>query len=335
MKVADASLVITVLNEAESILPFLETVRAQAMYPREIVIVDGGSSDGTVDAIRAWTPPSGVSTTLIESPGANISKGRNIAIYAARFERILVTDAGTELHENWVAALISASSKNDSVVVSGFYYPKGRTWLERAIAFTITPALSEIDADRFLPSSRSVSFTRKAWRAAGGYPEWLDYCEDLVFDFALKTSGEHFVFESNALVSWTARPSLASFFKQYYRYARGDGKADLWRKRHAARYSAYILGVAIVVVGASFPSAWIALLACVSAYFAKFWGRIARRKKAFGSGALAAVFIVPVVVVTGDIAKMLGYPVGVQWRLRHRHRIAAAHQDAPVDRAAA
>jgi hypothetical protein len=33
---------------------------------------------------------------------------------------------------------------------------------------------------------------------------------------------------------------------------------------------------------------------------------------------LKAVALVPVIRAVGDVAKMLGYPAGVRWRLKHR-----------------
>ena len=109
--------------------------------------------------------------------------------------------------------------------------------------------MSDVHPDRFLPSSRSVAFRRRAWSDAGGYPEWLDYSEDLVFDMALRDRGERFVWVPDANVYFRPRPRLAAFFRQYFLYARGDGKADLWRRRHAARYSAYLGGLALLWLG--------------------------------------------------------------------------------------
>ena len=51
------------------------------------------------------------------------------------------------------------------------------------------PTRDEVDPATFLPSSRSVAFRKAAWAAVGGYPEWLDYCEDLVFDLSLRERG--------------------------------------------------------------------------------------------------------------------------------------------------
>ncbi|MCA9957415.1 MAG: hypothetical protein KC443_00185, partial [Anaerolineales bacterium] len=90
--------------------------------------------------------------------------------------------------------------------------------------------------------SRSVAFLKSAWEAVGGYPEWLDYSEDLIFDLALREKYGAFPFADTAVAYFRPRGSLRSFFRQYYFYARGDGKANLWRKRHVIRYVTYLLG---------------------------------------------------------------------------------------------
>ena len=88
-----------------------------------------------------------------------------------------------------------------------------------------------------------MAFTKAAWQAVGGYPEWLDYCEDLIFDFALRDKFRPFAFAPEAIAYFKPRSSLKSFFRQYYLYARGDGKANLWLKRHLIRYGTYLIGM--------------------------------------------------------------------------------------------
>src|SRR5258708_3452189 len=63
--------------------------------------------------------------------------------------------------------------------VSGFFRAAPRGVSGRARGAPPPPAEADVKPQRFLPSSRSVAFRRGAWAAAGGYPEWLDYCEDL------------------------------------------------------------------------------------------------------------------------------------------------------------
>lgn len=316
-----ATLILTVLNEQHSLPDFLLSLSAQEQLPEEIVVVDGGSTDATASLFMEWDAPVGCTLRVIVSPGANISEGRNQAVVAASHDRILVTDAGTSLDPQWASRMLAAFDGTDSPdVVSGFFTPTGETLVERAIAFAVTPRLTEVDPATFLPSSRSIGFTRDAWKAAGGYPEWLDYCEDLVFDLKLKELGHVFTFEGGAIVTWSARPTIRDFMKQYYRYARGDGKAGLWSKRHAARYGAYLVGAVLLALSFVWPWAALVLAFCAAVYLSKFWKRVWLARGAFGPGLVRGLLLVPVIVVAGDLAKMAGYPVGLRWA---RSRAAA------------
>jgi hypothetical protein len=209
-------------------------------------------------------------------------------------------------------------------VVSGTFVPDPQTPFEVAMGATVLPALSEIKPERFLPSSRSVAFRKVAWRAVGGYPDWLDYCEDLIFDLRLRERYGRFALARNAVVYFRPRSSMRAFFLQYYRYARGDGKADLWRKRHAIRYVTYLGVLPGLVLLAALHSPWwlLALGLGGAAYTATPYRRLS---KMVGSLSLAqklcTIALVPCIRAVGDIAKMIGYPVGWVWRLRHRAEV--------------
>src|SRR5207248_6135345 len=69
------SLIATVKDGAEHLEEFLGSLRAQSRAPDEVVIVDGGSTDGTVDQLRR---ADGI--VVIEELRANIARGRNVAI---------------------------------------------------------------------------------------------------------------------------------------------------------------------------------------------------------------------------------------------------------------
>jgi glycosyltransferase involved in cell wall biosynthesis len=305
------ALIVTVLDEAETIDALMASIASQTVTPDEVVVVDGGSSDGTWERLERWSLAAG-NVRLVRLPGASISTGRNAAIRATTCEVIAVTDAGVRLEPTWLARLLECLSP-DVDVVAGFFKPDPCTTFERAMGATVLPDVSDVKPARFLPSSRSVLFRRRAWERVGGYPEWLDYCEDVVFDLALREQ-RPFAFAPDAVAWFRPRGSLGAFFRQYYRYARGDGKADLWRGRHATRYLTYLLapvllrrgrlGAGLVVLGSA-------------AYVRRPYQRLvpllaglSPRQQAY------AVMLVPALRLVGDVAKMLGYPAGVLWRLR-------------------
>lgn len=312
----EVSLIATVKDEAGSIGPFLDGLLAQTRPPQEIVLVDGGSTDGTVAEIERAQSRSAVPIRLIEAPGSNISEGRNVAIAEAAHESIAVTDAGTRPNPDWLAKLVEPLELDVGLgVVAGFFIPGGSDWRRRALAIAITPQREEIDPQQFLPSSRSVAFRKRWWREVGGYPEWLQHCEDLVFDIALRDAGARFRFAPEAIVEWDARPGLRPYARQYFNYARGDGHANLWPKRHLARYSAYAFG--LILLAERRRSRWAipVLLAGMAFHHSKMARRLMRiRASRNPLEQTLAIALVPTIVTTGDLAKMVGYAVGTRER---------------------
>jgi glycosyltransferase involved in cell wall biosynthesis len=314
------ALVATVLNEGATIDALLASVAAQTRPPDAIRLVDGGSTDDTVARARAWAAR-GLPLTVETRPGAGISAGRNAAIAATSAPLVAVTDAGVRLAPDWLARLIRPFADPAVDVVAGFFRAAPRTAFEYALGATTLPLETDIDPTRFLPSSRSVAFRRTVWARVGGYPEWLDYGEDVVFDFTLQRAGCRFVFAPDAVAYFRPRPTLRAFFRQYYLYARGDGKADLWRTRHAIRYGTYLGLPLLAALLRRQPALALPALALAGAYLRRPYERLwSLTAEAPAGVCLAALPWPPIVRLTGDVAKMLGYPVGVAWRLRHGQR---------------
>lgn len=315
-----ASLIATVLNEAASLSGLLDSIAAQSRRPDEIIFVDGGSTDATVSILESHAGR--LPITVLVEPGCNISQGRNVAIRAAGGDIIAVTDAGVRLHPDWLAELLAPFEADpETQVVAGFFLPDVDTPFEVAMGATVLPALSDIDPATFLPSSRSVAFRASAWERAGGYPEWLDFCEDLIFDFNLRTHFGPFAFAPKAIVYFRPRSTLRAFVKQYYQYARGDGKANLFLKRHLIRYVTYLAATPLIALaGAILSPWWWALFVPGAAFlFGKGYSRLPALWGDLSAGEkLAAALWVPVIRISGDLAKMVGYPVGRVWRARQR-----------------
>ncbi len=321
------SVIATVKNEESSLGGLLDSLLAQTRPPDEVVLADGGSTDRTRETAASYAASfadRGLRLRVLDAPGSNISQGRNLAVAAASGDVIASVDAGVRLAPDWLAELVApmnAPAGEAPGVVCGFFQADARNAFEIALGATTLPDLDDVRPDTFLPSSRSVAFTKAAWERAGGYPEWLDYCEDLVFDLRLKAAGLRFAFALGALAHFRPRPSLRSYFVQYYRYARGDGKADLWRARHAIRYATFFVALPVLAALAILvhPLWWLALAGGGLAYLWTPYRRLLRRLGPYGlADRLYALALVPVMRLVGDAAKMLGYPAGLLWRYRQR-----------------
>ena len=322
------TLIATVLNEGESICRLLDSLVAQTRQPDEIVIVDGGSIDSTVAILNEYADR--LPLRVLVELGVGISTGRNRAIAAAKGVIIAVTDAGVILTPDWLERITQPLLDDPALeVVSGFFTADAASAFELALGATTLPLVDEIDPATFLPSSRSLALRKSAWITAGGYPEWLDYCEDLILDLRLRQIAAPTVFEPRALVRFRPRPTLEAFVKQYYRYARGDGKADLWRKRHAIRYATYFVAAPLIFLlgWRVHRGLWSLFLPGAFVYLFQPFRRLhAILDENLRTGGLRltaneyfyALALIPLIRVVGDLAKMIGYPVGWYWRLKNR-----------------
>jgi glycosyltransferase involved in cell wall biosynthesis len=313
------SVILTVLNEAASIHGLLDSLCAQTRPADEIVVADGGSRDATVAALQAYAGR--LPIKVIAAPGANISQGRNVAIRATSGDVIAVTDAGVRCAPDWLACLTEPFQRPSVMAVAGFFQADPHSVLETAMGATVLPDARDVNPRTYLPSSRSVAFRRAVWERVGGYPEWLDYSEDVIFDLDVRAHYGPFEFVPRALVHFRPRGSLGALARQYYLYARGDGKANLFPRLHAIRYFAYLVAAPLLVYAAITVSPWLWLLGVLAglAYvrlpLRRLWPRLSALKPI---ERLLAVAYVPLIRLTGDAAKMLGYPAGVLWRIQHK-----------------
>jgi glycosyltransferase involved in cell wall biosynthesis len=321
------SVVSTTYNEAGSILSLLESLASQTVHPGEVVFCDA-SNDQTADIIAEFAKTTPFPIRVIRRPGANISQGRNVAIDAAAGEIIAVTDAGVRLEPDWLERITAPFDDPDIGAVAGWFVANSHTVFETAMGATVLPLLDEIDPARYLPSSRSVAFRKAVWKRVGGYPEWLDHCEDVLLDQAvvefLRTAGGHpgFFFEPRAVVRFQPRSNWGSYVRQYRNYASGDGRAfPLFLKRHLARYFTFLVAVpAIALLSVLSSPLWaLAYLLAIPAMFLTGWRRLVRMWSHLDLLEKVQAFLLsPVIRVVGDVSKMIGYPTGLIWRVRHR-----------------
>ena len=311
------SVVTTVLDDVDGLTELLTGLVPQLGPEDEVVIVDGGSTDGTVSvALRAAEADPRV--RLFVEPGAGISRGRNVGIGLAEHDVIACTDAGCVPAPGWLDALRRAVDRHPEIDLwTGTYRVLADKPWELALAATGYPSIEELGRrtpfvvgygrlfgrvfDPSMPTGRSVAFTRRAWRAAGGFPEHLPTGEDVLFGRSIVAAGHTATLVRDAEVRWAQRPTLRANLHMLKRYGEGSGNSldSRLMGRDLARLAAYA-GWTAMAVGGGRPGRVLAG-AGVAAYLSLPLARAVR-----GPRPLATAALVPPVAAARDIWKVSG-----------------------------
>ena len=329
MEKVNATLIATVYNEKKTIQRFLDSILEQSVLPKEVVITDGGSSDGTVAILSSHVSVFKQKhiSLVVKIKRGNRSVGRNEAIRLAKHEVILITDAGCDLDKNWVREVTKpfkvetkgADGTNETrevEVVAGYYAGKAKTVFEKSLIPYVLVMPDRVDPDTFLPATRSMAIRKKVFEKAGGFDEKYSHNEDYVFAHHLKDMGAKIVFQKSAIVYWYPRSGVNDAYHMFWRFAYGDAESGILRRKVVLLFSRYMVAGSLIVVYLLFRQSAIGLCILIAAvgYFA--WS-IAKNYRYVLD--LQAFFYLPLLQIISDIAVISGTIQGgvkSRWAIR-------------------
>lgn len=301
----------TVFNEEETISLLLESLLLQTLSPDEIIIVDAFSSDKTFSILleykKIFNKRFPKINFLIFKKKGNRSIGRNTSIRKARSEIIVATDAGCILEKNWVKNITERFKINSVDVVSGFYKAKAVNDFQKALVPYVLVMPDKVNHKTFLPATRSIAFKKNTWKKIGGFDEKYSHNEDYIFARKLKKSGANIYFAKNAVVYWIPRTGFMQAFIMFFRFAYGDAEARILRPKVILIFVRYILGLTFLVWILLFKSSFIfTFVFLILVYF--LWVVFKSYKYV---GKISALYYLPVLQITSDIAVLTGTTMGL------------------------
>ena len=151
-------MVIPALNEEEFIGDCLRSLRAQTVPPSEIIVVDNGSTDKTVEIAEE------LADRVIIIPDVGIMVLRQAGAEAAKYPIIVSTDADTTHPTFWLEKLLSHFSDPNVVLVGGPIRSSTPGTVEELYATGLSAS-----ASAGLFSGANMAFRRDAFERAGGY----------------------------------------------------------------------------------------------------------------------------------------------------------------------
>jgi GT2 family glycosyltransferase len=221
MKNSLISVVILTYRRRENLIRVLESVRAQAYEPREVIVVDNASGDGTVDFLKAEFPEVRV-VSLPENIGC---AGRNRGVAAAQGD-IVVTidndvyfDSPFELQK--IRNAFDQSPEASCVVFKVLEGDTGRVHLRDWCHPRSYWDYSDSEFETcFIPEGASA-FRRNDFLKMGGYyePLWIG-CEGSDLALRMIDGGMKIVYRPEVRVRHAMSQETRSSGRNFYFYTR-------------------------------------------------------------------------------------------------------------------
>ncbi|MDQ0995399.1 succinoglycan biosynthesis protein ExoA [Phyllobacterium ifriqiyense] len=228
-----AMIVIPCLNEASYIGGLIEKLNKDALrFGMKIVVVDGGSSDGTKEIVSNMLEHNDRLILMhnrkrVQSAGINLA----VATYGDRYDYIIRVDAHGHYPDGYCATLLDEIEKTgaDSVVVA--MATVGTGVFQKATAMAQNSKLGNGGAKHRVGASghwtdhgHHAIMTVSAFQHIHGYDETFAHNEDAEFDCRLSAAGYRIWMTEKTHMVYFPRSAAWPLFCQYLGYGRGRAK---------------------------------------------------------------------------------------------------------------
>lgn len=215
------SMVIPVKNEEKDILDLLKSIQAQSLQPDEVIIIDGGSTDNTINLIKQYKNNIKLNLKLIEMFSNSVSQQRNAGLKSSKYDSIILTDTvilPSNFCLNFIGPLVEF---NDVDLVAGIVQPQKDNYWARKLIWDF----SQIEFNEYIPPGASMLMKKQLALKFNGFPEFIRYTgEDTLFDVNYRKQSKKWVVNTGAIAYWDAPDSEEKALKKAYLYGRGDGE---------------------------------------------------------------------------------------------------------------
>lgn len=204
------SIVATVYNDDKEIDKLFYDIENQQVKPSEVIISDGGSTDGTVDSIRDWCKRVEFNVTIVENGRLSISEGLNLAIRKCKEEYIGILATGNRYPRNFFKKLLQTLLDKKCDIAYGPVFGSNDNNFSRAYSRTFLPWNGDYGV-----SNHGCLIKRHVFYRIGLYSEGFVYAgEDAEFRDRCFKYGIRMACAFGTSVLWYVPKNIGEFIKQ-------------------------------------------------------------------------------------------------------------------------
>lgn len=221
------TVVVPALNEESALGACLDSILCQSYEWIEVLVVDGGSRDGTRELVHARAARD-ARVRLLDNPARIVPAALNVALAAARGTWLVRVDAHAAIPTDYVERAVTHLATGCWGGVGGRKNGIGRTSAGKAIAAAMASRFgvgnstyhhgTDVQTVEHVPfGAYPVGLVRRL----GGWDERFAVNQDFEFDYRVRQLGHELLFDPSLEISWECRQSMGALYRQYRRYGAG------------------------------------------------------------------------------------------------------------------
>jgi len=221
---ATISVIIPVKNEEAGIGTLLEFLMNALPYDKEVILMDGRSTDRTREIIAEFTARN-PKIRMIDNPHGFVPFALNAAIQSSIADYIIRLDAHTEYAPDYFLKVLETFEKSGAEIVGGPMRAIGKTDLQKSIAYcTSTPfgvgdsSFHDENAEGFVDSVYLGAWRKSIFPIVGLFDEEMLRNQDDEFHYRANSKGMKIYLNPEIRSLYYPRSTYSSLFKQYFQY---------------------------------------------------------------------------------------------------------------------
>jgi succinoglycan biosynthesis protein ExoA len=215
---------IPVLNEGKFIDVFIRSIISIPPYDKEIILIDGGSSDDTIKRIRTWQKKN-PNIRVIQNYSKFVSHGFNMAYKESQSIYIALLGAHSEYTPNYFELGLSILKNDEADAVGGTLTQRGKTEKGTIIAACMSSGFGVGNTEFRISGKREYVLTvamalykRSVFEKVGLLDEEMIRNQDDEFHYRLNANGFRILMEPAMSATYYVRDDFKSLWKQYFNY---------------------------------------------------------------------------------------------------------------------
>ncbi|MGI1659313.1 MAG: glycosyltransferase family 2 protein [Desulfitobacterium sp.] len=219
----EVSIIIPTYNEERFIKTCLDSIYGQSfpVNKMEILVIDGKSSDQTIQVVKQEIEAGRSNLRLLENPQRIQASALNLGIRASTGKYIVRMDAHTTYDSDYVKKCVEIARDTGADNVGGIAIATGKTRIGKVISLALSCSFGVGNAvfrlggiDGEVKTVPFGTFPRETFEKFGLFNESLARCEDKEFNYRIRKGGGRIFMSKDLKAFYNNRETIRGLAKQ-------------------------------------------------------------------------------------------------------------------------